>query len=205
VAAARRTPETTEALRASLVEHARRLVEREGASALTMRRLAAEAGCAVGLPYKVFTDRRALVGELLRDEFVRLRAAFDELVERAGTGTVGGNLAWFADVLLESAALGLADEVVADVAAHEFHTSGVAGGFDTTVPAYLAAEKRAGRVAEDVDEEAFGFLVAGAVHNLLVSGDAYPRPDRRRLRRLLDAVARQLAPQQPEGTDAPHH
>ena len=49
----RRTPETTEALRTSLVAHALRLVEREGAPALTMRALAAEAGCAVGLPYKV--------------------------------------------------------------------------------------------------------------------------------------------------------
>jgi AcrR family transcriptional regulator len=74
------TPDSTEELRASLIEHAQRLVERDGAGALTMRALAAEAHCAVGLPYKVFADRRELVMELLRAEFVRLRAAFDELI-----------------------------------------------------------------------------------------------------------------------------
>lgn len=193
----RRTAETTEALRTSLVRHALRIVEREGAAALTMRALAAEAGCAVGLPYKVFADRRELVRAMLQVEFARLRAAFDELVERAGTGTVGGNLARLAEALLDSPAIALSDEVAGDesltASSHsEFQDSGLAAAFDTVVPAYLAAEKRAGRVAPDVDEEAFGFVIVGAVHNLLVSGEGYPRPSRRRLTRLLTAVADRL-------------
>jgi AcrR family transcriptional regulator len=198
----RRTPESTEELRASLVERAQRLVARDGAAALTMRALAAEAHCAVGLPYKVFTDRRELVMEVLRVEFVRLRAAFDHLIERAGTGTVGGNLAWLAGVLLDSPAIALADEVVADerfvkTTHAEFHETGLAAAFDTVVPEYLAAEKRAGRIASDVDEEAFGFVIIGAIHNLLVSGDAYPRPSRARLERLLAAVADRLVTDEP--------
>jgi hypothetical protein len=59
--------------------------------------------------------------------------------------------------------------------------------------AYLAAEKRARRVAADLDEHAFGFLIAGAVHNLLVSGEAYPRPDEDRLRTYLASVARTIS------------
>lgn len=199
---ARRTPETTQELRASLVEHARRLVGREGAAALTMRRLAAEADCAVGLPYKVFVDRSELVMELLRAELVRLRGAFDELIQRAGTGTVGGNLAWLADVLLDSPAIALADEVLADeqlvkTTHAEFEETGLASAFDTVVPEYLAAEKRAGRIAQDVDEAAFGFVIVGAIHNLLASGEAYPRPSRPRLRRMLTAVAARLTTDRP--------
>ena len=44
-------------LRSDLVQVAQRIVARDGAAALTMRALAAEAGCAVGLPYKVFASR----------------------------------------------------------------------------------------------------------------------------------------------------
>ena len=63
---------------------------------------------------------------------------------------------------------------------------------------YLAGEQKLGRVAADVDVKAFGFLITGAIHNLIEAGAAYPRPDRRRLRRYLSAVADQLAP--PEAT-----
>ena len=92
--APRRTAETTEELRTSLVEHARRLVAREGPAKLTMRALAAEAGCALGLPYKVFADRQDLLVELVRATFGDLHDAGDELLRRAGRGTVAGNLAW---------------------------------------------------------------------------------------------------------------
>jgi hypothetical protein len=49
-------------------------------------------------------------------------------------------------------------------------------------------------VAADVDVDAFGFLLAGAIHNLIMSGDAWPRPSRRQLRRRLDAVAAAITP-----------
>ena len=37
-----------------------------------------------------------------------------------------------------------------------------------------------------------GFLLAAAIHNLVVSGPAYPRPSRRQLRQRLDAIAARL-------------
>jgi hypothetical protein len=49
---AKRSAENTDQLRASPIQHARRLVNRDGAAVLTMRALAVEAGCAVGLLYK---------------------------------------------------------------------------------------------------------------------------------------------------------
>ena len=200
---ARRTSETTAELRASLVAHARRIVARDGASALTMRALAAEAGCAVGLPYTVFADRRELVAELIHTEFTQMQSVIDELAVRAGTGTVGGNLAWFAELLLASPAVAVAQEVFADdqlmkAVTTRIHETGAGPAtFETILSGYLAAEKRAGRIDQDVDEDAFGFLLAGAIHNLVVSGEGYPRPTNHRLRQVLTAVASRLAPTRP--------
>jgi AcrR family transcriptional regulator len=196
----KRTTEDTEALRASLVDHAGRLVAREGASALTMRALAAEAGCAVGLPYKVFLDRNDLVAEICHAEFARLENTYEALARRAGTRTVGANLTWFAEQLLDSPAVALAHEVMHDndlvkAVTERAHASGHGPAtFETMFAGYIAAEKRAGRVAADADDDAVGFLLAGAIHNLIVSGGAWPQPTRRQLRRRLDALAATLAP-----------
>jgi AcrR family transcriptional regulator len=195
----RRTAEATEDLRASLVRVALDIVERNGPAALTMRSLATAAGCSVGLPYKVFTDRADLVAAVIALEFARVRAALEDVVAAAGTGTVGGNLAVWAQVLLGSPAIALANEVGddptlnarVDAAAGE---TGVVAALEATMTAYLAAEQRLGRIDASVDVRAFGFLVAGAVHNLLASGEAYPRPTRTDLERWLGAVAARLAP-----------
>jgi AcrR family transcriptional regulator len=196
----RRTAQSTEALRSSLVDHARHLIAREGAEALTMRALAAEAGCAVGLPYKVFADRHALVVEICHAEFQRLSAASEQLAARAGWGTVGANLVWFAELLLDSPAVGLTKEILADgtldhAVAESVHATGAGpGDFESLIADYLALEQEAGRVRREVDASAFGFLIASAVHNLVVSGEAWPRPTRQDLARRLDAVAAAIAP-----------
>lgn len=191
----KRKPETTEQLRASLVAHALRVIARDGAGALTMRALAAEAGCAVGLPYKVFTDRRELVGEIVHTEFDRLRNELGGMKQRAGTGTVAANLASLAELLLDSPAVELAHEVIGDedltstVTARATGTGIGPAAFEKAFSDYLAAEKQIGRVRREIDEYAQAFLLAGAIHNLIVSGAAYPRPSRRRLRQLLAATA----------------
>lgn len=199
MSAHKRGEETTQQLRASLLGHARRIIARDGASALTMRALAAEAGVSVGLPYKVFADRREMVAELVHAEVATLRAASDELLAHAGTGALADNLTSFAEVILDSPAMPLAQELHADKALTESVTAAAdhAGigpsSFPHVLADYLAAEKDAGRVAADVDTDAFGFLLAGALHNLLVAGPAWPRPDRPHLARYLTAVAAAVA------------
>jgi AcrR family transcriptional regulator len=194
-----RSPEATDALRRELVEVARRLVERDGPAALTMRSLAAEAGCSVGLPYKVFVDRTELVGEVVGAEFVRLRLAFEEIVAMAGTRTVAANLARWAGQLLGSPAVALAHDTAHDdrlrsAIDRAAGDTGMVHALETTVAAYLEAEQREGRVDPTVDVRAFGFLIAGAIHNLVVSGEIYPRPSERQLRQILRSVAETLAP-----------
>lgn len=196
----RRTTETTARLRATLVEHARRIVSRDGPDALTMRALAAEADCALGLPYKVFADRHELVTEILRGELDRLATAGADLVGRAGRGQVTDNLVWYGELILDSPAVALSAEVMADESlARQFLQDVDASGtgpadFQSVFAGYLAAEQEQGRVHIEVEVEAVAFLLAGALHNLVVSGPAYPRPSRPLLRRHLAAVARLLEP-----------
>lgn len=191
----RRTAEARQELRASLLDHARRLIERDGAAALTMRALAAEAGCAVGLPYKVFSGREEIVAELVGAEFRRLRQEFDAWAASAGTGTVGANLARYARLFVtaETPVFRLvgegSDAGLESAAGAAAESSGLLEAFGNTVAGYLAAEKRLGRVAAGVDEDAFGFLITGAIHNLVHVGDGYPRPDLAGIERHLHAVA----------------
>lgn len=194
----RHTADTAAQLRASLIEHARRLIARDGGDALTMRALANEANCAVGLPYKVFADRHELVVEIVHAEFARIAEAGEMLIARAGTGTVAGNLTWFAELILDSPAVALAREVFADgdlanaVTANIHVTGAGPTSFESAFTRYLRAEKKAGRVDPSVDEDAVAFFVSGAVHNLAVSGPAYPRPSRRQLQQHLTAIAERL-------------
>ncbi len=190
----RRRAEATEELRASLIEHAQRLVAREGPAKLTMRALATEAGCALGLPYKVFADRQDLMLELVRASFGNLHRAGDELLRRVGSGTVAGNLAWFAEWLLDSPAVALAqhvlqDETLAEAVVADFHAGGTGPALlEALLADYLAAEQHAGRVSPEVDTHAFGFVLAGAIHHLVVMGEGYPRPRKRQLEQMLTAI-----------------
>jgi AcrR family transcriptional regulator len=195
-----RTAASADELRRSLVAHARELIERDGPAALTMRALANEAGCAVGLPYKVFANRNELVLEVLHADFHELGAAYEELPARAGSGTVADNLAWFAEKLLAVPGVALAHEVVATEDLHRAFakmarsTGTGPAAWEAVLADYLAAEQRIGRVDDSVDARAFGFLVAGSIHNLIMSGDAYPSPSRARLRKVLRATADAIAP-----------
>jgi AcrR family transcriptional regulator len=164
-----------------------------------MRALAAEAGVSLGLPYKIFADRREIVDEIVSAEVRRFGAAAESLLSRAGTYTVGDNLIWFASIVLNSPAAPLAQELHADDQRLESATRVAerTGLSPTSFPAvfadYLTAEQRAGRVRDNIDADAFGFLIAGALHNLLIAEPAWPRPERRRLKRYLRAAASAIA------------
>jgi AcrR family transcriptional regulator len=190
----RRSPESSNELRSSLIDHALRLIEREGAEALTMRALAAEADCSVGLPYKVFADRRELVQAILHRELEELDLIITELHARAGRHTVGANLAWFASRFLESPAAPLVrEEVAVDAHAASGHGHEMTD-LEAAVGRYLAAEQETGRVRAGVDTHEVGALVGGAVHNLVVAGASWPVPTATQLRRRFDALAAALAP-----------
>lgn len=195
----RRSPAATEQLRADLLRHARELVHRDGVPALTMRALAAEAGCAVGLIYKVFADRDELVLDLVALELRDLAVELEAWAASAGRATVAEQLDRFAAIMLESPtpALVHAERIETGDVASRITADAADVGFlhalDRAVAEYLAGEQRLGRVRADVDVEAIGFLVTGAVHNLVAAGPGYSRPERARLAAHLAELARLLA------------
>jgi hypothetical protein len=78
----------------------------------------------------------------------------------------------------------LGEAVIAD-----FHATGRGPTLlEALLTDYLSAEQQAGRVSPEVDTGAFGFVLAGAIHHLVVMGDVYPRPSKRRLEHILAAV-----------------
>jgi AcrR family transcriptional regulator len=193
-----RSTEATSRLRADLLGHARTLVRRDGPSALTMRALAQEADCAVGLPYKVFADREEIVIELIKLELDDLVAQFDEWLAGSEQHSVAANLDRYATILLESPAAALVHaelmdaRVVDDRLAAATRDSAFIASLHTAVPEYLRLEQRRGRVRTDVDAEAFGFLITGAIHNLIAAGSVYPRPSRAELSAILEHIAQTI-------------
>jgi AcrR family transcriptional regulator len=66
-----------ESLRRTLLDIASLLLERHGPEALTMRRIAAEAGCSTSVLYTMFGGKAGIAEALWREGFDRLSAALD--------------------------------------------------------------------------------------------------------------------------------
>jgi AcrR family transcriptional regulator len=69
-----RSPERTDEIRAAIVEAARRLFDREGYEAVSMRRIAEECGLATATLYSLFQSKRDLLRNVWDDVFARLIA-----------------------------------------------------------------------------------------------------------------------------------
>jgi AcrR family transcriptional regulator len=65
-------------LRRMLLDTASSLLERHGPDALTMRRVAAEAGCSTSVLYTMFGGKAGIAETLWREGFDRLNTALDE-------------------------------------------------------------------------------------------------------------------------------
>ena len=68
-----------EALRSGLLEVAAALLTAEGPSALTMRRIAAEAGCSTTVLYRLFGGKDGIADALYREGFDRLRRKLESV------------------------------------------------------------------------------------------------------------------------------
>jgi AcrR family transcriptional regulator len=68
-----------EVLRASLLDVAAQLLAAEGPSALTMRRIATEAGCSTMVLYKHFGSKDAIAAALYLEGFARLKRHLDSV------------------------------------------------------------------------------------------------------------------------------
>jgi len=189
------------ALRETLLSHARAVVARDGVDGLTMRALATEAGMAVGMSYKAFTSREDLLRELTWRAIADLARQVDEWAARPG-GDLAERLMEFSDLNAASDAPSLVFHVSQWSRRAEVLQAAVDAGatrsWATVMKEFLAARQRDGDVRDDVDVEAFAFVLTAAMHHVLVSEEPFPAPDRSTFARYVGAVAAQLtAPRRP--------
>ena len=79
-------------LRESILEIGKRLIEEEGLSSVQARRIAVEAGCAVGSIYNVFEDLDELIIELNRRTLDELEAKLQATHDQPKQATTHGRL-----------------------------------------------------------------------------------------------------------------
>lgn len=189
-----------DALRSTLLAHARTLIERDGVDRLTMRALAAEAGTAVGLSYKAFSSREELLWELTWRSLTELAQQLDEWVARPG-GELADRLMEFSDVHVASVAPLLVDHITQGTRGKELFEEAVGAGITRSWAAlmtqFLRARQRDGDVRPGVDVEAFAFILTAAMHHVLVTEQPFLAPDRPTLARYVAGVAAQIT----TGTD----
>ncbi|MFC8507325.1 TetR/AcrR family transcriptional regulator [Streptomyces sp. NPDC057411] len=85
----------------AILAAADRILTEEGYEALTMRRIAEEAGAPVGSIYQFYADKGAVVDALGRGYLEAFKTAIDELVERALAGELTDLVGTMVDVYAE--------------------------------------------------------------------------------------------------------
>ena len=180
----------------ALMDAAREVFVRRGFARATTREIAATAGVAEGTIYRHFADKHALFREVFFSVMGSIGEEMRRLPERAGSGTVRGNLEYLfglLDRLQERSAPLLASmssdpELAASFAAHV--ADNALEGFELSAPAapvaaYIRAEQKLGRIRADVDARAAAAVVValpfarGAERVLaarLPARDGYPEP-----------------------------
>ncbi|MCX5149115.1 MULTISPECIES: TetR/AcrR family transcriptional regulator [unclassified Streptomyces] len=185
-----------EGLRERLFAAAERVLARDGAAALTSRAVTEEAGCAKGVLHTHFAGLDEFVAELVLYRFGTAAALSEDLPSRAGTGSVGENLADVASAVLslDPGLVGLA--VTRPLAAQRVRQAWQAGapGFTAiqeAVSGYLRAEQEIGRVATPLDVESVALALVGTLHHLLMTGSADAAPgSQAQVERLIRALIR---------------
>jgi AcrR family transcriptional regulator len=174
-----------------------RVILRAGPGRLTSRAVTQEAGVATGLLYAHFGSFDHFLAGYAVDRAFQVAGEVAGLPERAGTGTVAGNLteAALATPMDTLAALTrllafrpeLAESVDAVLGAG---TAGLPAVERATVR-YLNAERRLGRVPAGADTDALALAVVGVVHHVALTGRAGRAADNQ-VRRAIAALADRL-------------
>lgn len=157
---------------------AERVIIRDGPGRLSGRAITGEAGVATGLLYAHFADLDDFLAAYAIDRAFLVSAGAAALPERAGTGSIVGNLC---DAVLATSPrtvlvltrllvsrpelAGRIHAVLGDKTAGLEAIEGAAAG-------YLAGEQRLGRVAAAADPEVLALILVGVFHHLVLTVDA---------------------------------
>jgi AcrR family transcriptional regulator len=185
-------------IRQQLFSAAERVIVREGPGKLSGRAITGEAGVATGLLYAHFADFEDFLAAYAVDRAFLVSAEAAALPERAGTGSVAGNLC---DTLLATpltTVLALARLLVARPeltgrvqAVLGDKTAGL-DVIESAAATYLAEERRLGRVAADAEPEALALALVGVLHHLVLTAGT-ESDVHARIRRTITALVENLA------------
>ncbi|MCD0447035.1 TetR/AcrR family transcriptional regulator [Glycomyces sp. A-F 0318] len=179
--------------RARLLAAAERVLERDGASALTSRAVTEEAGVAKGVLHRHFADFDDFLAELVRDRIARVEAAIGALTASAGSATLAANLTEALTRVFTPVNLGLASAVIS--------RDGLRSRLRETTPrgipilteagarlaAYLDAERRLGRIDPRTDPRTLAMTLIGTGH-LLFAGELGATPDVSAVREVVESL-----------------
>jgi AcrR family transcriptional regulator len=166
--------------RGQLFDAAERIMLRDGPHALTSRAVTTEAGCAKGVLHRHFADFDAFLAELVVDRIARIKGQSAALLDRAGTGTVAGNISEALTDLFESVAVAIVglitfrDDLRSRLRATTPTGVPILTEAATMIAAYLAAERNLGRVAADADAGTLAPMLIGAGHLLFADRTGPP-------------------------------
>jgi AcrR family transcriptional regulator len=156
--------------RASILAAAQELIRDRGLKGATTRAIAERARCAEGSIYRYFPDKHALIHEIVRASFPEFLAMVETMPDRAGTGTVRKNLEQLAvgalgfyRVILPIVFGAMADRELLEEQRRHFAERKVGPmKFIASIAAYLASERRLGRISERAAPEHAARLLLGA-------------------------------------------
>ena len=182
-------------LRDHLVEATERLLDHHALGDLTTRAIAHHAGVSDGVLYNHFADKADLVMAALLSRYGKLVERLEAAAPEAGQGTVVGNVQAYGralsgvetDLLLHGAGL-VAHPPLLHRFWAEIHRSPF--GIDRLrrpLADYLAAEKRLGRVSDELDIEAAVTVVFGACAMVALSRHLNPTAESAGMSDHLDA------------------
>ena len=197
-------------LKQQLFTAVERLLNHDGPSELSSRRITAEAGVAKGVLHNHFVDLDQFLAEFVMAAFHAAHLVADELQTMAGQGTVPDNLAQTADSLLGprvAAAHNLLSSrpsLIARLGERHGHRAPGLASLEQSFTRYIDAERELGRITADADTEAMAIALVATIHRVLVGGDTTAEP-RSAIRRVISALTgpTRPGPRRSEGDATP--
>ncbi|CAG6392010.1 TetR family transcriptional regulator [Streptomyces cocklensis] len=167
--------------RQQLFDAAERVLLRDGPNGLTSRAVTDEAGCAKGVLHRHFSDFDAFLADLVLDRAAQLERQAGTLGESAGTGAVADNLTGALTTLFGPVPVAIIPLITfRDELRARLREARPGGGIailaeaTTAITAYLAAERRLGRIAADADIDSLTLSLVGGGHLLFADRDRDP-------------------------------
>ncbi|MGZ2357154.1 TetR/AcrR family transcriptional regulator [Streptomyces sp. 372A] len=180
--------------RQQLFDAAERVLLRDGPNGLTSRAVTDEAGCAKGVLHRHFADFDAFLAELVLDRAADLDTRARALGERAGAGTVAGNLTDALTALFGPVPVAIIPLITfRDELRARLRQATPGGGIailaqiTTAVSGYLAEERARGRVSAGADIDSLTLTLVGGGHLLFADRESGP-PDAAAVGKLVAAA-----------------